>query len=62
MRELGRMEEAETALLSAHALLARTVGENDQRVEKTVRELVALYEAWQRADDAATWRARLLAR
>jgi tetratricopeptide (TPR) repeat protein len=59
LRELGRHAEAEPLLLEAHALLARVVGANDQRTQKVVTELVALYEAWQRPQDATVWRTRL---
>lgn len=58
LRELGRWAEAETALLDAHARLARAVGTSDQRTQKAVGELLALYETWQRPDEVARWRAQ----
>jgi tetratricopeptide (TPR) repeat protein len=59
LRELGRLEEAESLLLLAHDLLQRVVGDADFRTQKVVVELVDLYEAWARPHDVEAWRARL---
>ncbi|MFO1078357.1 MAG: serine/threonine-protein kinase [Planctomycetota bacterium] len=53
--DLRRFDEAEPLLLAAHATLTRTLQPNDYRVQRTIHELVALYQAWQRAEDAARW-------
>jgi tetratricopeptide (TPR) repeat protein len=60
LRDLGRREEAEPLLLAAHELLATAVGPAHNHTQKTVAELVALYEAWQRAEEAARWRRKLV--
>lgn len=58
LRDLGRLEEAEVALLAAHDLLARALQPSDYRVQKVIGELVALYEGWQRPAEVERWRAR----
>ena len=58
LREAGRLDEAEPLLLGAHAALEAGFGATDGRVQKAVDELVALYEAMQRPDEAAKWRGR----
>ncbi|HEX5052446.1 MAG TPA: serine/threonine-protein kinase [Planctomycetota bacterium] len=56
LRELGRFEEAEQALLEGHALLERIIGADDYRTQRVVSELTALYEAWPRQKEAEKWR------
>jgi hypothetical protein len=58
LRELGQRDEAESALLEAHGLLVRVVGAGDFRTQRVVDELVALYEAWPRHQEAEQWKAR----
>ncbi|HEX5052520.1 MAG TPA: tetratricopeptide repeat protein [Planctomycetota bacterium] len=58
LRELGRLDEAEAALLSGERLLEAKVGPNDLRTQKAIAELVLLYEAWQRPQQAAEWSAK----
>jgi tetratricopeptide (TPR) repeat protein len=55
--DLRRFDEAEAALLAAHDMLARALQRSDYRVQRTLDELVALYEEWQRPEEAARWRA-----
>jgi hypothetical protein len=58
LRELGRQEDAEVALLDGYERLVRSVGEADARSQAAAGELVALYEAWHQPDEAARWRER----
>jgi tetratricopeptide (TPR) repeat protein len=58
LRELGRHADAEPLLLQAHELLERVVGPKDHRTQKVVTELVDLYRAWDRPQDAERWQAR----
>lgn len=60
LRELGRSAEAEEALLAGHARLVRLLGEKDYRTQRVIAELIELYDAWPRAEDAAAWRARFV--
>lgn len=61
LADLGRKEQAEAALLSAHGMLERAVGARDWRTQKVVGELVALYQAWSRPADAERWQAQMIA-
>ncbi len=54
---LRRFEEAEVKLLAAERGLADPEGS-----AQVVQTLVALYEAWEKPEQAAEWRAKLLAR
>jgi non-specific serine/threonine protein kinase/serine/threonine-protein kinase len=56
--DLRRFDEAEPLLLEAYDLLEATLKPDDHHVQRTVQELVALYEAWQRPEDAARWNER----
>jgi non-specific serine/threonine protein kinase/serine/threonine-protein kinase len=56
---LERFEESETALLRAHEMLVARAGEDHPETQETIALLVSLYDAWDRPDDAATWRAKL---
>lgn len=56
---LQRYDEAELALLRAHELLEQRLEDQDDRLITAVQRLVALYEAWGRDAEAATWRALL---
>ena len=58
---LGRHAEAESALLEAHATLERVVGPEHQQTLRVVRNLIELYDAWKRPEQAARWRATLSA-
>jgi hypothetical protein len=51
----GAYAEAERRLLAAHAALDET----NWYFVASLQELAQLYEAWNRPDDAAAWRARL---
>jgi serine/threonine-protein kinase len=59
LTELREFEAAETTLLAAHQALVAAKGEQHAYTRATVTRLVALYEAWQRDDQAQLWRARL---
>lgn len=61
LSDLGRHEEAETALLGAYEIQEPALGAEHQQTQSTVTALVELYERWGRTDDLATWRGRLAA-
>ncbi len=56
---LGRYREAEEVLLAAHALLLAAVGEEHTETQQLVHSLVELYDAWDKPDQAAEYRALL---
>lgn len=57
--ELERYAEAETQLRSAHTELARIAGEHHPVTMRAIEELAALYDAWDKDDQASQWRDRL---
>jgi len=59
LRELGRFDAAERALLEAYEGLTEALGAEHPRTLGVANELVVLYEALEREDVARTWRARL---
>ena len=59
LTELGRYQEAETLLLRSAESLQRELGEQDQNTRSAQRQLIALYTAWNRPDEAEHWRAVL---
>ena len=54
-----RFDEAENLLLEGHHLLTERLGNNHRSVRRTTKALTELYDAWGRADDAASWRQRM---
>jgi hypothetical protein len=56
---LARYGEAETLLLDAQRDLDATAGPHSRDARETLTRLAALYDAWQRPDKAATYRALL---
>ncbi len=56
---LGRFEEAEALLLGSERDLLIARGEEAPIIRDAWNRLVRLYEAWNRPEDAAAWRARL---
>ncbi len=54
-----RLEEAEAALLESHEILVRAFSPDHRRVHGTVRVLVEVYEASNKPEQAAEWRAKL---
>ena len=58
LRELGRLEEAVSAMTEAHAILEASLGPEHPNVTKVVGNVAAIYERMGRDDDAAAWRAR----
>jgi len=54
---LGRYPEAEEQLLAAYEIQDEELGPGQMHTQSTVRALVKLYEAWNRAGEAATWKA-----
>ena len=59
LTRLERYDEAETALLEAHQTLLAVLGPAHKTTIKSVRSLILLYEAWDKPDLAAEWRAKL---
>ena len=59
LTRMGRYAEAEEQLLEAHRVLDAAVGDGHIRTIRAVRALVDLYEAWDKPDEAAEWRAKL---
>ncbi|MHC5064559.1 MAG: serine/threonine-protein kinase [Planctomycetota bacterium] len=59
LRRLQRYEEAELESLAALELMEAQLGPDHQRVQKVLEELVTLYQAWDRPDEAARYAARL---
>ena len=56
---LRRFAEAESELRAAYEDLRQALGDLNPRTQKTIQRLVRLYEAWDKPDDADTFRARL---
>ncbi len=56
----ARFDEAEPLLISAWETVSASQGEGSRRTQAIIRELVELYDAWGRPDDAAFWRAKLI--
>jgi non-specific serine/threonine protein kinase/serine/threonine-protein kinase len=54
-----RFDEAQSMLLEAHEMLVQTVGPEHPQTAKAARNLVELYEAWNRPAEAEQWRSRL---
>jgi len=46
-------------LLEAHEILAAAAGAEHRQTQRAISSLVALYEAWDKPDEAAGWRAKL---
>jgi hypothetical protein len=57
--DVGRFEEAETALHRCHPVLVAAFGASHPRCRENLSELVRLYETWGRPDQAAGYRAQL---
>jgi hypothetical protein len=55
---LGRFDEAETELLSSHAVLAKRRGPAHAATAESVEQIIHLYDAWGRPAEALQWRAR----
>ncbi len=55
---LGRLEQAEQALLESDRLLADLYGDTDSRRRVVYAQLQMLYEAWGRIEEATCWQAR----
>jgi tetratricopeptide (TPR) repeat protein len=53
---MGRYQEAEQLLLEAHEILVAAVGTADPEVRLASRNLVALYDAGGRPEEAARWK------
>ena len=59
LTELKRYEEAELLLLEAYDIMHAGLGDEHQRTRGAVEKLIKLYEAWDKPDQAAEFRARL---
>jgi hypothetical protein len=56
---MQRFDEAEPMLLDGRSGLEKVFGPQHERTILATRELVTLYESWQKPDEAAKWRAVL---
>jgi tetratricopeptide (TPR) repeat protein len=59
LMEIGRFEEAERELLNANHALREQLGERHLYTQKTVKDLIRLYDSWKRPAESAAWHARL---
>lgn len=57
-RTLGRYTDAEAVLLENHEALAQRPSADAVRVKRVAKRLAELYEAWDKPEPAAMWRAR----
>ncbi len=56
---LERLDDAESALLEAHGILQTALGGEHEQTKRVVGYLADLYDAWDKPDKAAEWRAKL---
>ena len=59
LMDLGRFDEAEEQLLAAYNRELAMRGEQHKNTRKVVKNLIHLYEAWDKPDKVAWWRAKL---
>ncbi len=59
LTKLGRFEQAEELLFAAHSVLQAKLGEQHRRTLQATEFLVELYEAWNKPEKAAEYRALL---
>ena len=59
--EAGRYEEAEAALAPSYEILSSVLGAEHHRTRQTAETLASLYDAWDRPEQAGSWRARTTA-
>ena len=57
--KLERYEDAKVALLEAHETLTATRGPEFERTISVTESLAELYDAWDKPEKAAAWRAKL---
>ncbi|UCE58450.1 MAG: serine/threonine protein kinase [Phycisphaerales bacterium] len=55
----GKYDEAESFLLDVYTALSANPGRHDLEIQTAVDLIVRLYEAWEKPERAAEWRARL---
>jgi serine/threonine protein kinase/tetratricopeptide (TPR) repeat protein len=60
LTKLGRYPQAEPLLLAAYPVLEKKFGDAHWRTRRALRRIVALYESWDRPEEAALYRARLV--
>jgi serine/threonine-protein kinase len=56
---LGRFEEAEPLLVRSPPRIEAVLGQSDRRTHAALRRIINLYEAWDRPEKAAEYRALL---
>ena len=56
---LERLDDAESALLEAHGILQTALGDEHGQTKRVVGYLADLYDAWDKPEKAAEWRAKL---
>jgi hypothetical protein len=55
-----KFEAAEAAALEGHEIVTATLPPEHERVQIAVQQLVDLYGAWGRPEEAARWRTHLI--
>ena len=55
LTQLERYEDAEAQLLDSHALVVKLWGAKDRRARIVADELVTLYDAWHKPQEAQNW-------
>jgi hypothetical protein len=55
---LGRYAEGERLLLASYETLAAKLGPKDARTQETAKDIVKLYERWDKPAQAESWRAK----
>ena len=55
---LSRFEQAEPLLLASYEALAENLGPTDPRTQRALDDLIALYDVWNKPDQAGAYRAR----
>jgi hypothetical protein len=57
----GRHEEAEDILQRVLNEQRQQMGDADEHTQESIKRLIALYEVWNKPEEAERWRAKLLA-
>lgn len=57
--EVERFDEAEENLTAGYEVNSSTQDDSGQTAQRVIRSLVQLYDAWDKPDEAAQWRAKL---
>ena len=58
-RDQGQYDEAEQLLFKAEETARRVLGNDHEVTNTSVNNLITLYEAWNKPEEANQWRAKL---